>query len=71
MGWTRGYVTFANLTLCTPSQGNDFLKNNNAFDYPAADSFLQTLCWLISFNIVAGRGSAGRMASVNVLKKSK
>lgn len=47
-------------------------NNNNIFDYPAADSFSQTLCLLISFNVLAGEESAGRMASgVSVWKKRK
>ena len=41
-------------------------NNNNTFDYPAADSFSQTLCLLINFNVLAGAKSAGRMASVRI-----
>lgn len=44
-------------------------NNNNAFDYPAVDSFSQTLCLLINFNVLAGGDSARRMASANVKKK--
>lgn len=53
------------------SQGNDLKKNNNnnAFDYPAVDSFSQTLCLLINFNVLAGGDSARRLASANVKTK--